>query len=348
MQDTSAPPSSRRTETQEWDALVEESPQGTIFTRSWWLDTVCPEGYQLLLVRRNGRTVAGMALPTPERHRGARVIRMPSLTQTLGPLLAPPAGGKYETNLSHEMDWLRELVALIPPVDGLVFNCHHRFTNWLPFCWAGYQQTTRYTYRFDDLHDPAAIYNGMSAKTRNIIRKSRKLGIVVEECEDIETFLPLLRLTFTRQGMDTPFTEELVRRIDAACAARDARKMFAARDREGNIHAIIYNIYDNKCMYYLMQGSDPALRASGGALLAQWHAIESAAAVTATYDFEGSMLENVEHVFRSFGAVQRPYFTIFKPAPDTSFRGVLRSLRNFARATAARAVPRSGGRNGHA
>jgi hypothetical protein len=331
-------PSAALSESQEWDALVEESPQGNIFTRSWWLDTVCPEGYQLLRVRRGGRIVAGMALPNPERHRGAIVIRMPRLTQTLGPLIAPPTGGKYETNLSHEMEWLRELVALIPPVDGLAFHCHHRFTNWLPFCSAGYQQTTRYTYLFDDLHNLGAIHNGMSAKTRNIIRKSQKAGIVVEECDDIETFLPLLRLTFSRQGMELPYSDELVRRIDSACAARDARKMFAARDPEGTIHAILYHVYDSKCMYYLMQGSDPALRSSGAALLAQWHAIQYAPAVTAAYDFEGSMVEKIEHVFRSFGAVQRPYFTIFKEATDTSFRGVLRSVRNFARGTVARAV----------
>jgi hypothetical protein len=327
-----------RSATQEWDALVDESPQGTIFTRSWWLDTVCPDGYQLLRVQRGGRTVAGMALPNPERRGGGRVIRMPRLTQTLGPVFAPPVGGKYETNLSREMEWLRELVALIPPVDGLTFNCNYRFTNWLPFQWAGYEQTTRYTYLFEDLRDLSAIYNGMSGKTRNIIRKSQKAGIVVEECEDVEAFLPLLRQTFTRQDMELPFTEDLVRRIDAACAARDARKMFAARDPEGTIHAILYHIYDNKCMYYLMQGSDPALRASGAALLAQWHAIQHAANVTAIYDFEGSMIESVEHVFRSFGAVQRPYFTIFKPAADTSFRGVLRSVRNFVRGTASRAT----------
>jgi hypothetical protein len=327
-------------EAQEWDVLVEDSSQGTIFTRSWWLDAVCPEGYQLLRVQRGGRMVAGMALPNPERRRGARVISMPRLTQTLGPLLVAQTCGKYETRLSNEMEWLRELVALIPAVDGLNFNCHYRFTNWLPFHWAGYQQTTRYTYLLESLHDLAAIHDGMSAKTRNIIRKSQKAGIVVEECEDVERLLPLLRLTFSRQGMELPFTEELVRRIDAACAARNARKMFAARDREGTMHAVLYHIFDDKTMYYLMQGSDPALRSSGAALLAQWHAIQYAAGVTATYDFEGSMLESVEHVFRSFGAVQRPYFTIFKQAPDATFRSVLRATRNFVRGSLSRAIAR--------
>jgi hypothetical protein len=46
--------------------------------------------------------------------------------------------------------------------------------------------------------------------------------------------------------------------------------------------------------------------------LAHWHAIQFAATVTGRYDFVGSMMENVERVFRSFGAVQKPYFSIFK------------------------------------
>jgi hypothetical protein len=332
-------------ETQDWDALVELSPQGTIFTRSWFLDAVCPAGYQLLRVQKGGRTVAGMVLPNPEYHRGSRVIRMPHKIQTLGPLLVQQTCGKYETRLSNEMAWLRELVAQIPPADGLSINCHHSFTNWLPFHWAGFQQTTRYTYLLEDLRDLAAIHNGMSDKTRNIIRKSQKAGIVVEECEDVERFLPLLRLTFSRQGMEMPYSEELLRKLDAACATRNARKMFAARDREGNTHAVLYHIFDNKCMYYSMQGSDPALRSSGAALLAQWHAIQYAAGVTGVYDFEGSMMQNIEHAFRSFGAVQRPYFTIFKQAPDTSFRSVLSSCRNFVRGTIGRLRARTRARN---
>jgi len=100
-------------------------------------------------------------------------------------------------------------------------------------------------------------------------------------------------------------------------------------------------------MYYLMQGSDPALRSSGAALLTQWHAIQYAAGVTAVYDFEGSILEGIEHVFRSFGAVQRPYFTIFKEAPDATFRSVLRATRNFVRGTISRATARVGGSETH-
>ena len=46
--------------------------------------------------------------------------------------------------------------------------------------------------------------------------------------------------------------------------------------------------------------------------LCLWEAIKFASTVTNKFDFEGSMIESVEKYFRSFGAVQKPYFTITK------------------------------------
>lgn len=313
-----------------WNDLVDESPQGNIFCRTWWLEAVCPEGYDLVQVMRDGRIAAGMAVPWARTARG-RSIRMPRLTQTLGPLLRPAGGIKYETRLSAEMELLRELVDRLPDCDEFSINCHHRLGNWLPFYWAGYSQTTRYTYVFDDLSDLGAIYDGMSAKTRNIIRKAEKTGITVAESDDLDSFLRLLSMTFSRQGMALPYTQELLRKLDRACLQHDARKILIARDKTGVAHAAIYLAYDAQCVYYLMQGTDPALRASGAALLAQWCAIRLASKLAPRYDFEGSMIESVEHVFRSFGAVQRPYFHIFRQSANPSLRDVAMAAYRYAR-----------------
>ena len=69
-----------------------------------------------------------------------------------------------------------------------------------------------------------------------------------------------------------------------------------------------------------MQGTDPALRGSGAPLLAHWHAIQFAATVSKRYDFVGSMMENVERVFRSFGAVQKHYFSIYRERRRVTWR----------------------------
>lgn len=323
---------------EEWDAFVEQCPQGSVYCKSWWLDAVCPGAYELIAIRRDGVIRAGMAIPIA-RDRARVIVGMPPLTQTLGPLLCLPTGQKYGSQLTYETKILRELVAAIPATDAFFINCSQMFTNWLPFHWAGYSQTTRYSYEIDDLSDLRAVYDGMSDKTRNIIRKAEKAGIRIEECDDLASVLPLFELTYTRQGMVFPHDAGLIDRIDRGAMANAGRKIFLARDGSGRLHAGIYVVYTPRRTYYIMQGTDPALRASGAPLLAHWHAIQFAASVSQRYDFVGSMMENVERVFRSFGAVQTPYFSIYKQRPWITLRefasiGKKMVLQRFAVAVA--------------
>ena len=314
----------------DWDGFVDGSPQGTLFCRSWWLDAVCPDGYELLAVRRGGRILAGMPLPFWRRGT-SRCVRMPHLTQILGVLLAPPRSAKYESNLSDEMDALTELVRTIPDLEEFTVHCNYRFTNWLPFSWAGYSQTIRYTYLLSDLTNPDAIYRGMSESDapqdpqggegrdrRGGVGRHR--GVPAAAGDDLH---PTRDGTAVRPGTGAADRPGL--------RGARARKMFAARDGEGKTHVILYVVYDRRSMYYLTLGSDPALRSSGASFLAHWHAIRFAACVTAAYDFAGTMMANVEPVFRSFGAVQTPYFKLFKPPTTTSLREVCRVVRQFVR-----------------
>jgi len=312
----------------EWDRFVGESPQGCIFCRSWWLEAVCGTAFEILVVRKGDEIVAGMPLPRT-RKLIWRGITMPPLTQTLGVLLAPQDGAKYVSRLSGEMAVLRALVDAIPAVDVFRVNTHHTVTNWLPFHWAGYSQTTCYTYVFGDLSDTEALFGEMAPTLRNKIRKAEKGGIRVEHTDDIATFLELNRKVFSRQGAALPYGEDVVRRLDAACKQHDARTILVARDSAGRPHSAVYVVHDGRCMYNLMQGGDPDLRSSGANPLAMWRSIERAHELELSYDFEGSMLESVESFFRSFGAVQKPYFEISRVRSVTA-QAVL-GLRQVAR-----------------
>jgi hypothetical protein len=305
---------------EEWDAFVDQS-QGSMYCKTWWLDAVCPGAYQLIAVRKDGVIRAGMALPVTH-HRGRSIVRMPPLTQTLGPLFCPPPGHKYGSQLTYEMKVMRELIAVIPATDEFFINCGQQFTNWLPFHWAGYSQATRYTYVIDDLTDLRLVHDAMSDKTRNIIRKAQKAAIRIEECDDLASALPLFEMTYTRQGLPFPHERGLVERVDRAVTAKAGRKIFLAKDDSGRAHACLYVVHTPASAYYVMQGTDPALRSSGASLLAHWHAIQFAATVSRRYDFVGSMMENVERVFRSFGAVQKPYFSIYRNNPQSPLQQI--------------------------
>ena len=85
-------------------------------------------------------------------------------------------------------------------------------------------------------------------------------------------------------------------------------------DELGRVHSVAYLIWDATTAYFLLAGDDPALRTSGAGVLLAWECIRYASAVLKLdcFDFEGSMLPGVERIRVRFGAVQTPYFFVWK------------------------------------
>jgi lipid II:glycine glycyltransferase (peptidoglycan interpeptide bridge formation enzyme) len=181
----------------------------------------------------------------------------------------------------------------------------------LAFHWAGFQLRVRYTYGFPDLRDVGAIWAGMEQSTRTAIRKAERSLTIIEDL-GIDEFLKINRMTFVRQGKQPPYTDDLVRRLDATLAARNCRKMFFAVDSARQIHSALYVVWDDRCAYTLMIGSDPRFRSSNADTMLFYHALRCAAGVSASFNFCGSMVEGIELHLRSFGARQIPAYTASK------------------------------------
>ena len=71
--------------------------------------------------------------------------------------------GKYARRLETEKRLLGELIEMLPPFDVFRQCFSPTLTNWLPFYWAGFQATVRYTYRIEDLSD----LDGSAASSRS-------------------------------------------------------------------------------------------------------------------------------------------------------------------------------------
>jgi lipid II:glycine glycyltransferase (peptidoglycan interpeptide bridge formation enzyme) len=279
----------------------------SIFQQPWWLDAVAPSQWSEIVVEKNKEVIARLPYVTKKKY-GLTLITQPPLTQTLGPWMAPLTG-KYATQLAQQKEILTSLIEQLPPYDFFQQNFHYSITNWLPFYWHGFTQTTRYTYVIEDLTDLDQIWSNIQSNIRNKIRKAQK-EIVVRTDLEIEQFLDLNTMTFQRQGLALPYSRELVQPLDAACAKHQARRILFAEDSQGRIHAGIYLVWNKESAYYLISGSDPTLRNSGAISLLIWEAIQFASTVTKKFDFEGSMIEPIEIFFRDFGAKQIPYFQV--------------------------------------
>jgi len=294
----------------EWDRFVDESPQGCVFCRSWWLDAVAPRNFQILLLRNGERIVAGMPL-VQTRKWNLRVVHMPQLTQTLGPLLARPTSNRYEKQLSAEMEILALLETHVPPSNYFQVCFHSRVTNWLPFHWAGYQQTTRYSYAIEGLGDIERVVAGFAHSKRKNIRRAERLVDVRQDMPPGDFYEHHVR-TLRQQGEVISYSRDLFERVHRATYAHGAGKTWYAIDADGNVHAGVFVVHDVHRAYYLISTIDPAFRDSGAATLLVLRAMEHAAKFTDTFDFEGSMMQSVERSFRKFGARQTPYFCITK------------------------------------
>lgn len=295
---------------QRYRELCDTERSVSLFSQAWWLDALAGESHwDVALIENGGQIVA--AMPYVIRHRMGRVVLgHPPLTQTLGPWLRQ-MGGKQATRLSRQKGLLQQLIDALPHYAHLSMDWHHSQTNWLPFYWAGFSQTTRYTYRLPDLSDEKKLWSGLRENIKTDIRKAQnRFDVRVRTDLGVNEFLKLSELTFARQSMDMPESPAVIDSLDDACQKRSARQIFIAEDAEGKRHAGVYIVWDSNSAYYLMGGGNPALRNSGATSLCMWEAIKFASTVTNSFDFEGSMIESIERFFRAFGAEQTPYFSI--------------------------------------
>ena len=294
-------------------ALCEEEGAAIpLFCQAWWLDALAGEvGWDVALVEKGG--VIHAAMPFVIRKQlGFDFITQPPLTQHLGPWIRP-VDAKSTSKLSREKELMEGLIERLPAFGRFFQNWSSEVMNWLPFYWRGYQQTTRYTYVLRDLQDENKLWSGLRENIKGDIKKSEKrFSLKVRTDLDANYFFKLNSMVFARKGMKSPYNEVLLRRLDSACKARGARRIFIAEDADGRHHAGIYLVWDENAAYYLMGGGDPSLRNSGATSLCLWEAIKFSATVSRRFDFEGSMLEPVERFFRAFGAEQVPYHSLSK------------------------------------
>lgn len=318
-------PSSPDPDLARYDRFVEDSPQGIMYDRTWWLEALAPGQWQVVTLCKGDAIKAAWPWVL-RKQRGRWRIGMPTLTQKLGILFAPSTA-KYVERLSTEHRLTSRLVEELPP--GAVLNqCfHENFTSWLPFYWEGLRQTTRYTYILKDLSDVDRLWRDMRDARRRAIRKALKQELRVREIEDPEEFCRLSGKTFERQGKSFPYDVNLVARFDRAAAEYAGRRMTVAEDNAQRIHACDYLVFDRRCAVSLMGGADEALRSSGGQVLLEWESILFAAQHAKVFDFEGSMIPGIEHFMRGFGAVQTPFFRISGMAESTRRHDILSSLR---------------------
>lgn len=283
-----------------------------LFSRDWWLDAVAgSEAWDVAVVLSDNKIVAALPYVISSKF-GIQTTTMPTLTKLLGPWIQSPEG-KYARQLSRRFDLLSQLLAELPKFGHYEQNWHYDQTNWLPFYWQGFQQTTRYSYVIENIQDTQSVWDGFLEKVKTDIRKSEnRYNLKIRDDLSLDDLIALGNLTFERQGIKSNFDDKVLRAINEACSIRNQRMIFIAEDEAGRRHAGVYIVWDQNSAYYLFGGGDPQLRNSGAASHCIWHAINFSATVSRNFDFLGSVMKPIELFFRGFGAIQKSYHTVYR------------------------------------
>lgn len=275
----------------------------------WYLDAVTEKGEWDVVLKEEKGKVTGVWPWFQKRKFGIPYITMPHLTKWMGPWW--PDMDKVSLTEAHErLDFLSKR---LPKAFKISCDWHPDMQNWLPLYWAGWKQTTRYTYRLN-LTDRIELDAGFNRNVqRNLKKADEHLKIDLKGTR--AEFIRLHRLSFERQGLRIPYSEGLLNRHLDALEAHKTVKMLYARDQEGTLCSVAALTWDAGSAYYHISGDDPAHRQSGSGLWILREAIRIAMVELKLplFDFEGSMIQGVEAVRRQFGAKQVPYFRVWRP-----------------------------------
>ena len=273
------------------------------------METVCHGKQWSVLLSEQANGFIDGALPFLIGSKmGLHYVLQPELTQYNGPWFHhhPLTGDPVEFEHRVAEDLLSQLEKLHLSVYLQRFS--PEVTDWLPFYWHGYKQTTRYTYRFDPLPDAATLATLADRGRKRQLEAARK-AYTVDRQVGVEEFVALHADYWERRSGRDNLSREFLRRVVTTAMTRGQALLYGLRDADNQLVAARFVVYDDRCAYALLSAMRPDTLRNSMTLLV-WTLLEDLHGRTQAFDFEGSMDQGIEHFYRSFGARQVPYFEV--------------------------------------
>ncbi len=291
-----------------WNNFVKGSPQGSIFSQSWYLDALQVKYKVLGVFDNNDKLIAGIVLAKNQ----INTFSNPMLDKYLGVLLKHE--DKYSQKIISKQYKALELISKeLIKYKSFDYYFHPNFKNWIPFYWNGFTQQTRYTYQIDLNKEIDEIYGGFHSKLKNDIKNAHKQGVIVKKDIEFDIFYKVIDKTFRRQGSKAPFNKESLEVFSMKVAENGRFTSFGALDLNSSLIAVLGLVYDERVSYLILNGIDIENQIRGANALMIFEAIKFIKAKNIPiFDFEGSMLPGVEQFYRRFGGELVPYYRIWQ------------------------------------
>jgi len=283
---------------------------GNVFNTLEWLKMFGENVRFFGFSEGNGRLIGGFALYHELRF-GLKFCRTPPFTPYIGPFLKVSA-----TNPVAVLSKWKEAVALMAEtVENGSYAVVSTFLNKevydaQPFIWRHFKVIPHYTYVLSLENTVEQLWQRMSPERRNDIKKGGKDGLEVRSVEEPSIVKTLVLKTFSRQNKTLP--ESYLDRVLFEFATPSNSFAFGCWKEDIPL-SCAFCIHDGYTAYYLLGGYDHGNKHHGAGPMVLWECIKYAKAIgLKQFDFEGSMVPDIERFFRGFGGDMLTYYRVNK------------------------------------
>lgn len=282
-----------------------------LFYQPWWLDTVSIDGdWDVLCFIKNNQILGVYPFYKKKKYKFFSLISMPPYTPFLGPYLKYPENLKSFEKISFEKEVYNYFIDELPEFDFFLQDFNYDFSNWLPFYWKNFIQTTFYSYIIENIDDIDKVKSNFHSNKQLEIKKAAN-AVSVKYDLPAEDFYSFHKKSLEKQNQKISYTLDFFKVLFNIASINSSGKIIYACDDE-KIYSALFFIWDKQSGYNLITANDPDLRKTGTLSLLIFEAISYLRNKTLMYDLEGSMNQNYEFSYRQFGGRQRQYFRLTK------------------------------------
>ncbi len=284
---------------------------GGVFNSSAWL-SIYGSGLKVYGIFDKGDALVGIFNLYFDKIKIFSILKNPPFSPTISLVFKNPS-----SNIAKKHSFDKSVYKLIVDfISGLsktinTFTMPMGCTDMQPFIWDNYKAIPNYTYHLDIENTSADdIFKKFSPERRNDIKKAVKDGVECKLTQDYSIVKDMVQHTFNRK--EKALNEDLVDHI-LSKFANDSNSFAFVSYLNSKPIAASFIIYDQQIAHYLLGGYDPSNKHQGAGALAVQNAINHSLELgIPIFDFEGSMLPEVEKYFRAFGGEMKTMYSISK------------------------------------
>lgn len=324
-----------------WDRFVDESPQGSVYNQSYFLESLCKisgDQFRILAAYKQNELQGGVAFRY-QKSRFGDMIRLQMPLYYNGFILKRFDSKYPSINSSREAEVIRSLLDELEGGAYASAELASRFTFDDPrlLLQRGWQVWPRYTYVVS-IQDPNRQWEKVEQNLRRLISRCEKEGMTLELSDDAEAFYTMNESTYRRKGVRPYLSRDQFLSLYRALSGRSACQIYFAKTAAGKRTAgEIVLMSKHPVTHTWMAGSDPEFLRSGASAFLRWKAFEDLQQRGYEYnDLTDAMNETVAKFKSQFGGDLKSSFVLYKTFSSklrirNRIDSVLTQSVNFAR-----------------